>query len=148
MTMTAPAPLTTAPTLPDGDLSNTSPVLPDGGLTSTAAPALGGSASLGTPGSAAFLPGTPGAATFPGITDFPGAAPALPDGGTLSGTPGTATFPGSTTSPSTSGTAAAALGAPTSPPPLFPAPRPSPAPSFPTPPASSTLLPTAVARGA
>ena len=108
MTMTAPAPLTTAPTLPDGDLSNTSPVLPDGGLTSTAAPALGGSASLGTPGSAAFLPGTPGAATFPGITDFPGAAPALPDGGTLSGTPGTATFPGSTTSPSTSGTSGTA----------------------------------------
>ena len=97
MTTTAPAPLTTAPALP-----------PEGGLTSSTAPALGGSASPGTPGSAAFLPGTPGAATFPGITDFPGAAPALPDGGALSGTPGTATFPGSTTSPSTSGTSGTA----------------------------------------
>ena len=100
MTTTAPAPLTTAPTLPDGGLSNTSPVLPDGGLTSTAAPALSGSAS----------PGTPGTATLPGNTAFPGAAPTLPGGAALPGTPGTATLPDSAASPSALGTAAAALG--------------------------------------
>ena len=78
MTTTAPAPLTTAPALPDGGLSNTSPTLP--GTTAPGTATLPGSAaSPSTPGTA---PAALGGADFPGAslsgaTAFPGTF--LPD---------------------------------------------------------------------